>query len=173
MHPHSGPLTKTLSPCCTSARAPYAFSVDRRPWRSHRYASSAPVHQFCTCYTQSTAEHAEQSGASDAESQFTRERTSLSAFANNLRGKQTANNGSRLDAKDSQNGPMLERAFLVGVAPKGNRDRFAYNVHESLEELGRLAETAGLEVRSLATLCPRPQLHCLMTQCACVDKLFP
>ena len=41
----------------------------------------------------------------------------------------------------------MERAFLVGVAQKGHRDRFAYNIHESLEELGRLAETAGLEVQ--------------------------
>ena len=152
MHPHLGLLTLNVSPCHTSSRAPYAFSVHRQP-RNKRYASSASVQQLCTCYTESTAEHAEPSGTSDTESQFTRERTSLRSFANNLRGKQTANNGSRVETKDNQDGPVLERAFLVAVAQKGSKDRFAYNVHESLEELGRLAETAGLEVRSLATLC--------------------
>ncbi|KAK9863595.1 hypothetical protein WJX84_011400, partial [Apatococcus fuscideae] len=41
-----------------------------------------------------------------------------------------------------------ERAYLVGVQLKerGSKNRFAYDVHESLEELGRLAATAGLEV---------------------------
>ncbi|KXZ52389.1 hypothetical protein GPECTOR_9g433 [Gonium pectorale] len=41
-----------------------------------------------------------------------------------------------------------ERVFLVGAALKGGpgegRSRHAYDVHESVEELGRLAETAGL-----------------------------
>ncbi|KAK9862028.1 hypothetical protein WJX84_001065 [Apatococcus fuscideae] len=39
-----------------------------------------------------------------------------------------------------------ERAYLVGVQLKGKQSRFAYSVHESLEELGRLASTAGLQV---------------------------
>ncbi|KAL0032418.1 hypothetical protein WJX79_010304 [Trebouxia sp. C0005] len=67
-------------------------------------------------------------------------------LADTLRGQHSGNNGSRLEAIETQTGPVVERVFLVGVAQKGHRDRFAYNVHESLEELGRLAETAGLEV---------------------------
>ncbi|KAL4435425.1 hypothetical protein ABPG77_006187 [Micractinium sp. CCAP 211/92] len=39
-----------------------------------------------------------------------------------------------------------ERCFLVGVQLKQQRSRHGYSVHESLEELGRLADTAGLEV---------------------------
>lgn len=40
-----------------------------------------------------------------------------------------------------------ERVYLVGVMVKSEqRSKYAYNVHESLEELGRLADTAGLKV---------------------------
>ncbi|PSC70039.1 GTP-binding hflX [Micractinium conductrix] len=39
-----------------------------------------------------------------------------------------------------------ERCFLVGVALKQQKNKHGYGVHESLEELGRLADTAGLEV---------------------------
>ncbi|GIL88353.1 hypothetical protein Vretifemale_16327 [Volvox reticuliferus] len=39
-----------------------------------------------------------------------------------------------------------ERVFLVGASIKGEQRRYSYDVHESVEELGRLAETAGLRV---------------------------
>lgn len=39
-----------------------------------------------------------------------------------------------------------ERCYLVGVQPKSQKNKYGYSVLESLEELGRLAETAGLEV---------------------------
>lgn len=40
-----------------------------------------------------------------------------------------------------------ERVFLVGATlKKRQKHKFEYSVQESLEELGRLAETAGLEV---------------------------
>ncbi|GLC45322.1 hypothetical protein PLESTB_000309600 [Pleodorina starrii] len=39
-----------------------------------------------------------------------------------------------------------ERVFLVGAAIKGEQRRYTYDVQESVEELGRLAETAGLRV---------------------------
>lgn len=40
-----------------------------------------------------------------------------------------------------------ERVYLVGVAVKGRQKRYGYTIQESLEELARLADTAGLEVR--------------------------
>lgn len=39
-----------------------------------------------------------------------------------------------------------ERVFLVGAWLKNDRKRFGYSPEESLEELGRLADTAGLKV---------------------------
>lgn len=42
-----------------------------------------------------------------------------------------------------------ERAFLVGVQLKQQRSKYGYSVLESIDELGRLAETAGLEVGAL------------------------
>ena len=39
-----------------------------------------------------------------------------------------------------------ERCFLVGVSLKQGKGKHGYGVQESLEELGRLADTAGLEV---------------------------
>ncbi len=143
---------------CRPDRLPsHAFSSRRQPWRklhAARHASS----RVCGCDTRSSANSSEQSDSSTAsepaaeESAFARERASLNSFANNLRGQQAGNNGSRLDTVDTQAGPVVERAFLVGVAQKGHRDRFAYNIHESLEELGRLAETAGLEVHNMQTV---------------------
>ena len=41
---------------------------------------------------------------------------------------------------------MRERCFLVGVQLKQGKGRHGYGVQESLEELSRLADTAGLEV---------------------------
>lgn len=141
-------VTQAVAPCCTLAPFKYAFTTRKQPRGAIGTAAPAHCIRVCTCYTQSRAEQAESAGSQpDAESQFARERASLRSFANNLRGEQSGSNGSRPDANGSQAGPIQERAFLVGVAQKGKRDRFAYNVHESLEELGRLAETAGLEVR--------------------------
>ena len=141
-------VTQVVTPCRTSAPFRCAFTTRKQPRPAFGTAAVAPGVRVCTCYTQSRAEQAESAGSPpDAESQFARERASLRSFADNLRGEQSGSNGSRPDAKGGQAGPIQERAFLVGVAQKGKRDRFAYNVHESLEELGRLAETAGLEVR--------------------------
>lgn len=39
-----------------------------------------------------------------------------------------------------------ERVFLVGVSQKGERTHTGFDIHESLKELGQLAETAGLQV---------------------------
>ena len=41
---------------------------------------------------------------------------------------------------------MLYEQVGVQLRERGGQSRFAYDVHESLEELGRLASTAGLEV---------------------------
>lgn len=128
----------------------YAFSNCKQPFkaRAGRQANSG-VCGFRRCCRASTPQYSDSDIASEPaaeESAFARERTSLNSFADTLRGQHSGNNGSRLEAVEIQTGPVVERAFLVGVAQKGHRDRFAYNIHESLEELGRLAETAGLEV---------------------------
>lgn len=139
---------QAVAPCCTSAPCRYAFTTPKQSRRALHPAAPSPGSRVCTCCTQSRTEQAESASSQPAaDSQFAREQASLRSFADNLRGEQTGNSGSRPDANGSHAGPVLERAFLVGVAAKGKRDRFAYNVHESLEELGRLAETAGLEVR--------------------------
>lgn len=126
----------------------YAFVSRKQPWfKAHAgRQSNTGFGRRCRA---STPQHSDTDIASEPaaeESAFARERTSLNSFADTLRGQQSGNNGSRLEAVETQAGPVVERAFLVGVAQKGHRDRFAYNIHESLEELGRLAETAGLEV---------------------------
>ncbi len=53
------------------------------------------------------------------------------------------------DSDDSDLGgynDSSERGFLVGVQLKQQRSKYGYSVLESIDELGRLAETAGLEV---------------------------
>lgn len=143
----------------------YAFSSARQPWCT-RHSARQVSKRLCGCSTRTKASSSGQSESSDSpqpaaeESAFARERASLSSIADTLRGQQFSNSTSRLHANDSQAGPVLERAFLVGVAQKGHRDKFAYNIHESLEELGRLAETAGLEVvgqtfQNLESVSPR------------------
>lgn len=52
------------------------------------------------------------------------------------------------DGSDLEWWEQSERAYLVGVQLKNQRSKYGYSVLESLEELGRLAETAGLEVRA-------------------------
>ena len=47
-----------------------------------------------------------------------------------------------------EGGQPLERVYLVGVQQKGAKSKYGYSVEQSLEELGRLASTAGLEVNS-------------------------
>lgn len=97
---------------------------------------------------------------------------SISEFADMLRGSSTdsssngssSNNGSRSDIDSKAVVPGLERAFLVGVARKGQKQKYTYTITESLEELGRLAETAGLEVRHISMLihylsCPMHMQH--------------
>ena len=39
-----------------------------------------------------------------------------------------------------------ETAFLVGVSSKGRQERTGYTIPESLDELARLANSAGLQV---------------------------
>lgn len=155
-------VTQAVNPCSTSAPFRYAVASSRQPRRPVNTAAASRGTRLCTCYTQSRAAAEPAGSEPDAESQFDRERASLRSFADNLRGEQAGSSGARSDLSSSHVGPVLERAFLVGVAQKGKTDRFAYNVHESLEELGRLAETAGLEVRSH----PRrePVLPCPLTE---------
>lgn len=47
-------------------------------------------------------------------------------------------------------GSPLERVYLVGVQQKGSQGKYGYSIEQSLEELGRLADTAGLEARTRA-----------------------
>ncbi|KAL3132671.1 hypothetical protein ABBQ32_009189 [Trebouxia sp. C0010 RCD-2024] len=153
-------VTQAVNPCSTSAPFRYAVASSRQPRRPVNTAAASRGTRLCTCYTQSRAAAEPAGSEPDAESQFDRERASLRSFADNLRGEQAGSSGARSDLSSSHVGPVLERAFLVGVAQKGKTDRFAYNVHESLEELGRLAETAGLEVvgqtfQNLETVSPR------------------
>lgn len=48
--------------------------------------------------------------------------------------------------EEEAGGVPRERVYLVGVALKTAKKRFGYTVRESLEELGRLSDTAGLRV---------------------------
>ena len=43
-------------------------------------------------------------------------------------------------------GQLRERCYLVGAAVKGEEDPNGYDIHDSLEEMARLASAAGLEV---------------------------
>ena len=45
-----------------------------------------------------------------------------------------------------ESGVLPERVLLVGASKKKAEDENEYSLHESLEELGSLAETAGLKV---------------------------
>lgn len=63
-----------------------------------------------------------------------------------------------------------ETAFLVGVQVRGQQKKMGYSMAESLQELGRLASTAGLQVHS--------QWHftcaaCLYCACALFAHLLP
>ena len=142
------------TPCHQHARL--SFTKPRQPWHSSR-ASAARLssRRLCGCSVRSQASpdvadssSASQSAASQ-EADFFAEQARLNSFANNLGGQRHGSNGSRLDAADLQTGPVTERAFLVGVAEKGHRHKFSYTIGESLDELGRLAETAGLEVNAV------------------------
>lgn len=154
-------LTQAVNPC-SSAPFRYAVTTSRQPRRTFHTAAASRGTRLCTCYAQSRAATEPAGSEPDAESQFDRERASLRSFADNLRGEQAGSNGTRSDLNGSHVGPVQERAFLVAVSQKGKSDRFAYNVHESLEELGRLAETAGLEVRSHPSR--QPVLHYASTE---------
>ena len=135
--------------CHQHAQLPSTRS--RQPLR-RTPAAKLPCRRACGCSVRSQASPTESVDSSSApesapgESAFFPEQASLSSFANSLGGQRHSDNGSRLDPADLQTGPVTERAFLVGVAEKGHRHKFSYTIGESLEELGRLAETAGLEV---------------------------
>lgn len=65
--------------------------------------------------------------------------------------------GSGSEAEEeAELGP--EKVFLVGVAVKQRQKRYGYSIDESLEELARLAETAGLEVKMDNSQCVECQL---------------
>jgi GTP-binding GTPase N-terminal len=53
--------------------------------------------------------------------------------------------GAASDAEEAEDlGP--ERVYLIGVAVKGCQKRYGYSIEDSLQELARLADAAGLEV---------------------------
>jgi hypothetical protein len=56
--------------------------------------------------------------------------------------------GSDGAASDTDEAEELgpERVYLIGVAVKGLQKRYGYSIEDSLQELARLADAAGLEV---------------------------
>lgn len=72
-------------------------------------------------------------------------RSEVQGLAESLR-NQASGSDSEAASWDSSYDGERERCFLVGVQLKGKSDKHGYGVQESLEELGRLADTAGLEV---------------------------
>lgn len=70
----------------------------------------------------------------------------LSDLASSLSG--TEKEDDVWESGDSYDGDMKEKVFLVAAALKRSQQntKVGYSILESLEELGRLAETAGLEV---------------------------
>lgn len=69
-------------------------------------------------------------------------RAEVHSLAASLR---AGSDGAASDAEeDAVSGP--ERVYLVGVSVKSRQKRYGYTIQESLEELARLADTAGLEV---------------------------
>ncbi len=87
--------------------------------------------------------------------------------------------GDRSGSDDSElvdTGP--ERVYLVGVQVKSRRKKYGYSIQESLEELGRLAETAGLEARPPppppsppSPPAALPRAACAVRQLAAVDMM--
>lgn len=77
----------------------------------------------------------------------------LKGLAAELRGKSvTRGSETYEDTYDPAAVDQPERAFLVGVQRKGSRGRkYGYSLDESMDELGRLASTAGLEVSPLSS----------------------
>ncbi|EFJ39892.1 hypothetical protein VOLCADRAFT_108445 [Volvox carteri f. nagariensis] len=71
-----------------------------------------------------------------------------SAFLQAQEQQQQSDQRSRTPGRQTELPPEdeRERVFLVGAAIKGEQRRHTYDVHESVDELGRLAETAGLRV---------------------------
>lgn len=82
------------------------------------------------------------SGASSDDGGWQAEVQSLAA---SLRSSQDSAGSGSFDW-DFPSEEERERCFLVGVQLKKQRSKHGYSVQESLEELGRLADTAGLEV---------------------------
>ncbi|KAL4857010.1 GTPase HflX [Chlorella vulgaris] len=71
-------------------------------------------------------------------------RHEVQGLAKNLRVSKDSEGGTDWDAFYADE--ERERCFLVGVQLKKRAGKHGYGVQESLEELGRLADTAGLEV---------------------------
>lgn len=132
----------------------------RQPWRQFsRHEQRCYRQRSCCCQAANDPSHLsgfERTVQPDHTSSDNHQE-SISEFADMLRGRGTDNNSNSSSSSSSNNGsrpdidsraviPGLERAFLVGVARKGHKQKYTYTITESLEELGRLAETAGLEV---------------------------
>ena len=144
----------TMSVTCRKHR----HSV-RQPWRQFsKHEQKCYRQRSCCCQAAKDQSHftgLERTVQPDHTSSDTHQE-SISEFADMLRGRGTDNssngssssnnNGIRPDIDSRAVIPGLERAFLVGVARKGHKQKYTYTITESLEELGRLAETAGLEV---------------------------
>ncbi|PRW33541.1 GTP-binding hflX isoform A [Chlorella sorokiniana] len=73
-------------------------------------------------------------------------RGDVQSLAASLRVGQSSFGSSDGSDWDSYYDEEKERCFLVGVQLKQQRSKHGYGVQESIEELGRLADTAGLEV---------------------------
>ena len=142
--------------------------TDRQPWRPfsvHEHNCYRLRNRFCRSVSDTSQpahfdSTADSAYASPQETNQNAQQDSISEFADMLRGSATdsssngssSNNGSRNDIDSKAVVPGLERAFLVGVMRKGQQQKYTYTITESLEELGRLAETAGLEVRHMSIL---------------------
>ncbi len=70
------------------------------------------------------------------------ERVRPNIVALNTRRADSDGSGSDVE-EEVKIGP--ERVFLVGVSVKSRQKQYSYSIEESLEELARLATTAGLE----------------------------
>ena len=64
--------------------------------------------------------------------------------------------GSDGAASDTDEAEELgpERVYLIGVAVKGRQKRYGYSIEDSLQELARLADAAGLEVGCCVVMKP-------------------
>ncbi|KAG2488119.1 hypothetical protein HYH03_013267 [Edaphochlamys debaryana] len=79
---------------------------------------------------------------SDLAAEFEAALAQQQGLARQQQGPRQRGRGAAIEANPDER----ERVFLVGAAVKGEARRHAYGLEESVEELGRLAEAAGLRV---------------------------